>query len=134
MSEKPKSTKTRGKRDSKPPEPTGDSSDSGRSRSLSNSRSSSRRVEGKKKADTQSKWQLSASQYIQSQASSSDSDKDNFSADSVSRRVKFRRSKELQTLVTDTNSEALAKYTIPKKDGKKPSKTCLLDFPKTLPR
>ena len=134
MSEKPKSTKTRGKRDSKPPEPTGDSSDSGRSRSLSNSRSSSRRVEGKKKADTQSKWQLSASQYIQSQASSSDSDKDNFSADSVSRRVKFRRSKELKTLVTDTNSEALAKYTIPKKDGKQAIKDMSFGLSKNPPQ
>ena len=134
MDSKPKSTKTRGKRDSKPPEPTGDSSDSGRSRSLSASRTSSRRVEGKKKAESQSKWQLSASQYISSQCSSSDdSDKDNFS-DSVSKRVKFRRSKDLKTKVSDTTAEALANYTIPKKEGKKAIKDIAFGLPKNPPQ
>ena len=48
------------KRDSRPPEPTGESSDSSRSRSLSAGRTSSRRVEGSKKlGEAQSKWNLS---------------------------------------------------------------------------
>ena len=111
MSATPKPTKTRGKRTSAPPEPTGDSSDSGRARSLSPGRSSSRRVTSAKAA-AQSKWNLSASQTIDQ--SSSDSDKDNFT-DSVSRRVKFRRSKELKDFADGVNAAALSKFKIPKK-------------------
>ena len=99
MSERPKPTKP-GKRTSRPPEATGDSSDSGRSRSLSTGRTSSRKVETKAKAKPQSKWNLNLSQYVED--SSDESDK--ATADSVSRRVKFRRSKELKDSVKDTYS------------------------------
>ena len=114
MSEKLTSTKPSGsKRGSKPPEPSGFSSDSSRSRSLSPGRSSSRKVEveeTKKSVEAQSKWSLS--QYV---SSSDDSDKDNF-ADSVSKRVKFRRQKGTKALAKEVNTQVLAeeKFKIPK--------------------
>ena len=112
MSERPKPTKA-GKRSSKPPEPTGDSEDSGRGRDLSVGRTSSRKVESKGRAKTQSKWSLSSSQYISD--SSEDSDKDGSTADSVGKRVRFRRSEELKKMVEGVNGEALTNFKIPKK-------------------
>ena len=116
MSGKSTSAKTGPKkRDSKPPEPTGDSSDSGRSRSLSAGRTSSRRVETRKSTAARSK--LNLSQYI-NESSSECSDKD-FSDDKVARKPRFRRCKELKEVVKKENSAALSDYTIPKKSGKK---------------
>ena len=114
MSGKPISTKPGGKRESRGPEPTGDSSDSSRSRSLSAGRSSSRRLgRTRRPAGSPSKWELS--QYI----SDSDGSDAAAGADSVSTRVKFRRGKSLKDLVKAENTEALDNYKIPKKTGKR---------------
>ena len=112
MSGKP-TLKPPGKRASRKPEPTGDSSDSSRSKSLSPWRSSSRRIEAKKAAKAQSKWTLS--QNIQN---SSESDGDEGLASDTGRTTRFRRSKELKGMVEATNAEALAKFKIPKTSKK----------------
>ena len=117
MSGKPTSTtppSKPGKRRSRAPSPTGDSSDSMRARSLSAGRSSSRRLgdKTKKSAAAQSKW--TPSQYIDS----SNSDDESTAAGSVSSRVKFRRSKEVKAVV-QSELEPLSTYKIPKKSGEK---------------
>ena len=117
MSGRPKPTKA-GKRGSKPPEATGDSSDSGRSRSLSAGRTSSRKVESKGKAKTQSKW--NPSQYI---STSEDDEKNDFS-DSVSKRVKFRREKNTKELAKST-ADSLKGFKIPKNEALKDNRQLL---------
>ena len=112
MSQKPLQ-KSGTKRPSKGPEPTGDSSDSGRSRSLSTGRSSARRLDtAQRQAAAQSKWKLQ--NY---ESTSEDSDKGNFT-DSVSKTTKFRRSKRLQATCKETVSSLPDGYKIPKKGTK----------------
>ena len=116
MSGKPTSTtppSKPSKRRSRAPSPTGDSSDSMRSRSLSAGKSSSRRLgdKTKKSAAAQSKW--TPSQYIES-----NSEDESTAAGSVSSRVKFRRSKEVKAVV-QSELEPLSTYKIPKKSGEK---------------
>ena len=115
VSPKQSSSKPAGtKRDSKPPEPTGESSDSSRARSLSAGRSSSRRLEGTKKlGEAQSKWTLSQS------IETSGSDTDDFIPVKDSKKTRFRRSRELKALASVQNSEALANFPTPKTSGKK---------------
>ena len=115
MSGKP-TLKPPGKRASRKPEPTGESSDSSRSRSLSPGRSSSRRIEAKKAAKAQSKWTLS--QNIQTSSESDEAAED--LARNTGRTTRFRRSKELKDMVEATNAEALSKskFKIPKTSKK----------------
>ena len=116
MSGKPTSTTPlpkSGKRQSRAPSPTGDSSDSLRSRSLSAGKSSSRKLadKTKKSAAAQSKW--TPSQYI-----SSTSEDESVAADSVSSRTRFRRSREIKEMAKK-ELEPLSNYKIPKKSGEK---------------
>ena len=111
------------KRDSRPPEPTGESSDSSRSRSLSAGRTSPRTVEGSKKLTAaSSKWNLSHESWklAQTISSSNDEDKKDFvpAAGSGKRQPRFRRCKELKEVIEEQNSSALAGFKIPKKGGK----------------
>ena len=102
--------KSGSKRASRAPEATGDSSDSGRSRSLSAGRSSSRRVEAsRRQAKTPSKWTLNLNH---DDSTSEDSDSVNFT-DSVSKTVKFRRSQRLKQ-VDKVQKSLASEYKIPK--------------------
>ena len=114
MEGKPTSIKPSGtKRESRAPEPTGESSDSSRSRSLSAGRTSSRRLEAaKKSADVPSKWSLS--QYV-----SSDEESDKDVASPVGKRTRFRRGKGTKAVAKEVTSQALSEFKIPKKSSKK---------------
>ena len=94
-----------GKRPSRSPEPTGDSSDSGRSRSLSARRTSSRKLDGsQRQTAAQSKWKIE--DY---NSTSEDEDKGNL-AGSASQDVRFRRSERLKAVVKGETSSLSKDY------------------------